>query len=96
MKLTKTLGLLGLIIFIFVNINRYSYYYLLRIIGNSDNYEFTPINYLTTSYFLTHIGERSLYSIQHIHLHKRFYFDNERHLNTIQNLNEDIKIITVT
>lgn len=98
MKLTKTIGYLCLVIFIFASTNKYSLDYLLHFLGNSDNYEFyefSPLAYLITSYFLALIG-RSFFAIRHTYIYKMFPSDNERYMGRTQSSNGVIKIITVT
>lgn len=83
MKLTKTLYYLGFIISILIITNGYPLDYLLRVIGNSDNYifyRFTSINYLITSYALVFIG----FVVKYIQIDSMFHFDNESYIDRIQ------------
>ena len=69
MKLTKTLGYLGLIASILVGLGEYFLHYSVNILGHSENYEFfqfVPLKNLTTGHFLAVIGLPFYLSLIHI------------------------------
>lgn len=79
MKLTKTLGYLGLIASILVGLGEYFLHYSTNILENSENYEFfkyVPINNLTTGHFLAVIG-LPFYFAGYIHIYRMLKSGNE-------------------
>jgi hypothetical protein len=79
MKLTKTLGYLGLIASILVGLGEYFLHYSPQILGNSDNYEFfkfVPLDNLTIGHFLAVIG-LPFYFAGYIHIYRMLKSGNE-------------------
>lgn len=79
MKLTKTLGYLGLVALLFVGLGEYSLHYSPEILGNYDNYgvfKFVSLDNLTTGHFLTVIG-LLLYFVIYIHIYRILKSENE-------------------
>ena len=79
MKLTKTLGYLGLLASILVGLGEYLLHYSPNILKFSTDYEFfkfVPINNLTTGHFLAVIG-LPLYFAGYIHIYRMLKSGNE-------------------
>ncbi|WP_299716615.1 DUF6796 family protein [uncultured Tenacibaculum sp.] len=79
MKLTKTLGYLGLIASILVGMGEYFLHYSTNILGHSENYnffEFVPLNNLSTGHFLAVIG-LPFYFAGYIHIYRMLKSGNE-------------------
>ncbi len=79
MKLTKTLGYLGLIASIMVGLGEYFLHYSTNILEHSENYEFfkfVPSNNLTKGHFLAVIG-LPFYFAGYIHLYRMLRPGNE-------------------
>ncbi len=79
MKLTKTLGYLGLIASILVGLGEYFLHYSTNILGHSENYEFfkfVPLDNLTTGHFLAVIG-LPFYFAGYIHIYRMLKSGNE-------------------
>ncbi|MCC1483159.1 DUF6796 family protein [Winogradskyella immobilis] len=79
MKLTKTLGYLGLIASILVGLGEYFLHYSVNILGHSENYEFfqfVPLKNLTTGHFLAVIG-LPFYFAGYIHIYRMLKSGNE-------------------
>ena len=79
MKLTKTLGYLGLIASILVGLGEYFLHYSPDILGHAKEYEFfkfVPLNHFTTGHFLAVIG-LPFYFAGYIHLYRMLKSGNE-------------------
>jgi hypothetical protein len=79
MKLTKTLGYLGLVASILVGLGEYFLHYSLEILGHAENYEFfkfVSLNNLTTGHFLSVIG-LPFYFAGYIHIYRMLKSGNE-------------------
>lgn len=79
MKLTKTLGILGLIASILVGIGEHLLHYSPEILGHSEAYEFfkyVPIENLTLGHFLAIIGI-PFYFAGYIHIYRMLKSGNE-------------------
>jgi len=79
MKLTKTLGYLGLIASILVGLGEYFLHYSPSILEHSENYEFfkfVSLNNLTTGHFLAVIG-LPFYFAGYIHIYRMLKSGNE-------------------
>ncbi|MDB2462820.1 hypothetical protein N9W61_01815 [Algibacter sp.] len=79
MKLTKTLGYLGLLASILVGLGEYFLHYSTNILEYSENYEFfkfVPLNHLATGHFLAVIG-LPFYFAGYIHIYRMLKSGNE-------------------
>lgn len=79
MKLTKTLGYLGLIASILVGLGEYFLHYSTEILGHAENYEFfkfVPLKNLTRGHFLAVIG-LPFYFAGYIHIYRMLKSGNE-------------------
>lgn len=79
MKLTKTLGYLGLIASILVGLGEYFLHYSSEILGHAENYEFfnfVTLDNLTTGHFLAVIG-LPFYFAGYIHVYRMLKSGNE-------------------
>ncbi|MEP0263026.1 DUF6796 family protein [Dokdonia sp.] len=85
MKLTKTLGHLGLVASLLVGLGEYFLHYSPEILGNSDNYKFfkfVPLDNLTIGHFLAVIG-LPLYFAGYIHIYRMLKSGNESLARTV-------------
>ena len=79
MKLTKTLGYLGLIASILVGLGEYFLHYSSEILGHAQDYEFfkfVPLDNLTIGHFLAVIG-LPFYFAGYIHIYRMLKSGNE-------------------
>ena len=79
MKLTKTLGYLGIIASLFVGLGEYLLHYSPNILNHSENYEFfkfVPLNNLTIGHFLAVIG-LPFYFAGYLHIYRMLRSGNE-------------------
>ncbi len=79
MKLTKTLGYLGLVASILVGLGEYFLHYSSNILGHAENYEFfkfVSLDNITTGHFLAVIG-LPFYFAGYIHIYRMLKSGNE-------------------
>lgn len=79
MKLTKTLGYLGLIASVLVGLGEYFLHYSTNILGHSEHYEFfkfVSLDNLTTGHFLAVIG-LPFYFAGYLHIYRMLKSGNE-------------------